>query len=504
MTRRASNPDLRLRAPDPRASVPLYMQVANAIEEALRSGQIRVGHRLPAERQLASQLRISRTTATSAYEELRARGFLRRHVGRGTTVVAVPGDGHPALISWSARVPRVITQAAEVSSPAPAAAESIISFGTGWPDPSLCANDVLESIVRGLSARRGAMSFGPSPVEGEPVLRAAMAEWLASRGMSVSSDEVLITAGSQEALTLVARALISPGDAVVTESPTWPGAIIAFRAAGAEVIGVPVDGDGLRCDMLEEVLARHRPKLIYVIPSFQNPTGTVLSLDRRRLLLELIARFRVPVLENDMYGPISFEANPPPSLRGLDDSGLVIQTGSFTKTVSPGLRIGWLVAPREAVPLFAAAKFITSLTTSTLTQWVVAEFLRGGHFDRHLVTVRNQCRLRRDRLVDALREHCASLGFLLPSGGYYVWAQLPSGLPVADVVPTAQQAGVVVRPGRHFSPEDRETGHLRLCFAAPNIRHIPEGIRRLAAGIELVRRRHRKSSLSTAERIPMV
>ena len=503
MTHRPLDAQLQLPALDPRATVPLYMQVANAVEEALKNGQLRVGQRLPAERQLATQLGVSRTTATSAYEELGARGLLRGHVGRGTIVVASPTGAPPALIPWGSRVTRIMAHATEVCYPAAPAGDNAISLGTGWPDPSLCASDVLDAIVRNLSARRGAMSYGPSPVEGEPALRSAVAEWLTARGTTTSPDEVLITAGSQEGLSLVARALLSPGDVVVTESPTWTGAIFGFRSSGAEIVGVPVDREGLRCDVLEEVLTRHRPKLMYVIPNFQNPTGTVLSLERRRLLLELARRFRVPVLESDLYGQIFFESAPPPSLRALDDSGLVLYAGSFTKTVSPGLRIGWLVVPRDALAVLAATKFITSLTTSTLTQQVATEFLRGGHADRHLVIVRKHCRLRRDRLVQALREHPA-LRFLVPSGGYYVWAQLPAGLPTADVVHVAQDAGVVVRPGRYFSPEDVETGHLRLCFAAPPIRQIPEGVRRLNAAVDAVRRRHPKDAQATAKRVPVV
>jgi DNA-binding transcriptional MocR family regulator len=495
--------ELRLPALDPRADVPLYLQVANAIEQGLKIGHVHVGQRLPAERRLAEQLGISRTTATYAYEELRARGFLRGHVGRGTIVVASPTDARPALIPWASRVTRTMADATEVCYPGAPAGDGAISFGTGWPDSSLCASEMLDTILRSLTTRPGGISYGPSPIEGEPALRSAVAEWLTARGTTTAPDEVLITAGSQEALTLVARALVSPGDVVVTESPTWTGAIFAFRAAGAEIVGVPVDGDGLRCDLLEDVFTRYRPKLLYVVPDFQNPTGTVLSLARRRLLLELVTRFRVPVLESDIYRQIFFESAPPASLRALDGSGLVLHTGSFTKTVSPGLRIGWLVVPREALPVMAATKFITSLTTSTLTQQVATEFLRGGYADRHLVTVRKQCRLRRDRLIQGLHE-TGTLRFQVPSGGYYVSAQLPDGVLTADVVPVAQEHGVVVRPGRYFSPEDREADRFRLCFASPPMRQIPEGVRRLDAAVEAVRRRQVKETRGTAKRVPAV
>lgn len=481
-------PEPAIARPDPGAREALYLQVANAIEDAVRTGRLRVGERLPAERELAVDLGVSRTTVTGAYQELHARGLLRGHVGRGTVIVAAPADARSAGLPWSQRVSPLAAQAAQIAYGVPPRPD-VISFSTGWPDPSLYPTAVLNTLLQELAAAGPTSLYTPAPAWGDPTLREALSGWLHSRGIRATVDEILVTSGAQQGLNVLARAFLSPGDVVVTETPTYPGALLAFRWSGADVVGVPVDHDGLQVDALEEALARYRPKLVYTIPTFQNPTGTVLSRERRRRLLELAGRYRVPIVESDLYGEMYFDADPPGRLKALDTSGVVIYQESFSKIAVPGLRVGWLVAPVGAIAALTAARSIIDLHTPPVMQRLAAAFLGSVHLDRHLAALRAECRARRDQAVASLRQHCPRLRFRIPAGGYYLWAQLPAPLTTEDLVPIASEHGVAVRPGTQFAPEAGDDHHIRLCFAALDPGRIVEGARRLGDAVEQALRR---------------
>jgi DNA-binding transcriptional MocR family regulator len=474
--------------PDSHAAEPLYRQLVHGIEEGIRAGRLRVGQRLPAERALATELGVSRTTVTGAYQELEARGLLRGHVGRGTVIVGAPAGSRSAL-PWSQRISPAALRAAPAAFGIPRPRGDVIAFDSGWPDPTLYPVDALEEILDGLPGRGTAELFAPAPPPGDPRLREAVAAWLGSRGIRAGADGILITAGAQQGINVLARAFLSPGDVVLTEATTFQCALVAFRWAGAEVVGIAMDHEGLQPEALEEALERYRPKLVYLIPTFHNPTGSVLGRERRRRVLELAGRYRVPVVESDLYGELFFEEPPPPRLTALDAGGLVVYMGSFSKIGVPGLRVGWLAAPAEAMGPLTVAKEFVDLHLPALTQRLAAGFIAGSHLERHLGVLRAEFRLRRDALVAALHQRCPSLSFRIPSGGYYVWAQLPASLTTAEVLPEAAEQGVVVRPGPQFTAGRGGEDHIRLCFAALEPRAIAEGIRRLGTAIETAQRR---------------
>ena len=286
------------------------------------------------------------------------------------------------------------------------------------------AQDV-ESLLDALPGRGTPELYGVTGPPGDPVLLDALVGWLGARGIAVTPDRILITSGAQQGLTVVARAFLAPRDVVLTEQHTFMGALLAFRRTGADVVGVATDHDGIECEALEDALVRYRPKLLYLIPTFQNPTGAVLSRERRRRVRDLAARYRVPVLESDLYGETYVDETPPPSLKALDQEGLVIYQGSFSKIAVPGLRVGWLVAPPGAEFPLTLAKRLEDLQTAALTQRLAGAFLVSPRLQRHLAFVRAECRVRRDALVTGLRKHCPRLSFRIPSGGYYLWVRLP-------------------------------------------------------------------------------
>ncbi|MGH7266003.1 MAG: PLP-dependent aminotransferase family protein, partial [Candidatus Rokuibacteriota bacterium] len=480
--RRPTEPPL-IPPPDSAAAEPLYLQVVQRIEDGIRAGRLRVGQRLPAERALAAELGVSRTTVTGAYQELEARGLLRGHVGRGTLIVGAPPGSRSAL-PWSQRVSGRALRAAPVSFGVPRPRGDVIAFDSGWPDPHLYPVEALEDILERLPGRGTTELYASAPPPGDPRLREAVAGWLTSRGIPTHVEDVLITAGAQQAINVLARAFLGPGDVVLTEATTFQCALVALRWAGAEVVGVPMDHEGILPDALEEALERYRPKLAYLIPTFHNPTGAVLGRERRHRVLELAGRYRLPVVESDLYGELYFEEPPPPRLKALDAGGLVVYMGSFSKIGVPGLRIGWLAAPSEAIGPLTLAKEFVDLHLPALTQRLAAGFIAGSHLERHLGVLRAECRLRRDALVTALRQQCPGLRFRIPSGGYYVWAQLPAPVTTVELLPEAAEQGVVVRPGPQFTPGGGGEDHIRLCFASLEPRAITEGIRRLGTALE--------------------
>src|ERR1700687_2124478 len=350
--------------PDPSAAEPIYVQLAAVLSDALRAGRIPVGARLPSERLYAKVLGISRTTVTSAYQELKAMGLMRGYVGRGAIVIADDPDRAPAgAIPWSQLASRLARLSPSTSN---GIDPGLISFGDGWLHPSLIPHAALEGFAA-RAAQDPVVLTMAAPLLGLPALQQALIDTLRTNGVKTTPSEVLITGGAQQGLNVVARALISPGDAVVCESPTWYGAVRAFRAAGAEVVSVSMDHEGVDPDALEDSLVRLRPKFVYLIPSFQCPTGRLLSLQRRRRILALCARLRTPILESHVYGDITFGERVP-SLKSLDSAGLVMLQGSASKTISPALRLGWLVAPRAAIDLLGPAKASLDLSTPALAR----------------------------------------------------------------------------------------------------------------------------------------
>ncbi|MBV8503464.1 MAG: PLP-dependent aminotransferase family protein [Paucibacter sp.] len=469
--------------PDPALAEPLYQQLGNALRNAIRQGRLRVGERLPSERDYAAQLGLSRTTVTAAYQELKDQGLLRGYVGRGVIVMASDTDQAQAgAVPWPQLGARLTRHAPPAG---PRRASGDIPLSDGWLSPELVPRAALAaSAARAASAVANVGSAAPP--QGLPALRAALATSLTEQGTRVAPDELLITGGAQQGLNVLARALLGPGDVALVESPCWHGAFRAFRAAGADVVGVPMDHEGMDPDALEDALVRVRPKLLYLIPTLQCPTGRVMGLERRRRVLQLCERFRTPIVESHVYGDLVFGASPP-SLKKLDPAGLVIQQGSASKSISPALRLGWLAAPREALSLLVAAKASLDLSTPALTQAVLADFLASGGHQRHLARLRGELEGRRDLLVRALSRHCPSLRFALPAGGPYLWAAVPAGLSGQEVEAAAALEGVSVRGGEAFLPEQGASGHIRLCYASPDAGQLAEAADRLGRALRRLR-----------------
>jgi DNA-binding transcriptional MocR family regulator len=330
-------------------------------------------------------------------------------------------------------------------------------------------------------SERGAAAFFYGPAEGVSSFRGSLAELMRGRGASVSTEEILVTSGSQQALDLLARTFLDPGDTVVVEEPSYLGALQVFRATRARIVSVPVDENGMRVDRLETLLARVSPKLIYTLPTFQNPSGTVMSLERRMKLLDLAYRFRVPIVEDDVYCDLWYDEPPPPPLRALDRHGYVIYASSFSKVLSPGLRVGWIAGPRPLMRRLVQAKQAMDLQAPTVSQMVIERLLSSGGYAEHIQSLREAYARRRDAMEEGLRRHARGWGeWRRPRGGFFHWCRILPPVSIEGLVAGAAEKRVSILPGSACLAEETIEGHLRLSFSFAPPEEIETGIARLA------------------------
>ncbi len=370
----------------------------------------------------------------------------------------------------------------------------IISFAGGFPDAALFDVDgIREATLAALAANPGAaLQYGAT--EGFDPLREQLAAFMAAKGArGVAPTDLIVTTGSQQALDLIGKTLVSPGDTVIVEAPTFLATIQCFRLYGAQLLTVPVDGQGADVDALERQIEQHRPKFVYLIPTFGNPSGAQMSLERRRRVLELAVRTRTLVVEDDPYGDLYFDAPPPPSLLALSHEvpgsrECLVHCGSLSKVLSPGLRIGWMAAPPELLAKATMCKQFSDAHTSTFAQATAAQYLASGRMLVTLARVRGIYARRAAAMVEALRQELGeAIDFVPPRGGLFVWARLTGarGKPAdgGELARRAIEQGVAFVPGAPFFARDPDPATLRLSFATVDEERIREGVRRLAVAL---------------------
>ena len=496
------------------SGMPLSRQIAERVRSAIRSGDLGPGARLPAERDLAARLGVDRMTVARAYEDLTRAGLILRHVGRGSFVAdeVAPGPAQdlpapPGVLWASAFASRAgFTSAGAVGALHAAAPDNAVNLSSLFPDPTLFPLEGFRKAMEIAIRSEGTRLFGYGPAGGYAPLRRWLVTTLRERGLVVGEDEIVITNGSQQGIDLAARAFLDPGDRVIVENPTYTGAVQVFHSHGARVIGVPVDHEGIRPDRLEEALARSGAKILYLIPNFQNPTSGTMGMARRRTLLEIAARHRVPILEDDFGGDLRYEGETLPSLKALDRGDSVIYVNTFAKKLLPGLRIGWLAAPREVAERISYLKQITDWNTSLFLQGALYEFCRRGMLDRHLKRVRAVYRERRDSMIEAMRRHFPKEArWTRPEGGLVVWVTLPPGVDADEVALEAHGRGVLVGSGDLFFVDGGTHNNLRLVFAQAGTRAIARGIRTLGKILHRkMRERRTGAEIGAPESLPII
>jgi 2-aminoadipate transaminase len=358
----------------------------------------------------------------------------------------------------------------------------VISFAGGLPAPELFdAEGIREAYDRVLAERPGTV-LQYSTTEGDPALREAVAARLTARGLATGAGDLLVTGGSQQGLALLATALLEPGDVVLVENPTYLAALQCFGFTGARIVAVPTDADGVIPQALEELVVRERPKLLYLIPNFQNPTGRTLPLARRRAVAEVAGRHGLWIAEDDPYGELRFEGRYEPWIAAQEAAAdRTVLMGSFSKVMAPGMRLGWLRAPAGLRRSCVVAKQAADLHTSTVDQAAAARYLADRDLDAHLERVRGAYRTRRDALLAGLdRALPPGSSWNRPEGGMFVWVRLPDGMDATALLPAAVSYDVAYVPGAPFFAASADPAALRLSFTAHTPEEIAEGLSRLA------------------------
>jgi GntR family transcriptional regulator/MocR family aminotransferase len=455
----------------------LYQQLFDYFKAQILNGELKPGIRLPASRALAQELRISRISVVNAYAALENAGLVTSRRRRGLFVA----EKLPVLHSgWmlndgdfaSANLDK---QANGQDYP------TLISLSTGSLPADFMPVEALRRALNTVLDRDAGAALGYELTEGYEPLRRAIAGQLHSLGINAKADHVLVTGGCQQAIDLAVQSLVPQNGVLLTTDPTYIGLIDIARTRHLELVTVPWTENGINLDNIEMLIQDRQPHLFYLMTTFHNPTGGVLSLPQRRRLLALAANYHLPILEDGVYDGLAYEGSAVPSLRAMDDKGVVLYASGFSKTVVPGTRIGYLLSSERLSARISRVKQAADVCTPGLNQRAMTELLGSGQLTAHLEGVRHACKRRRDALLAALTRFTGDKWrWTKPPGGLYVWVELPQDGPTAaDLLQPARELGVDFAVGTSFSPDGTWPYHMRLNFTSYSPPILEEGVRRL-------------------------
>jgi DNA-binding transcriptional MocR family regulator len=462
----------------------IYLSILDHIRSDLLDGELP----LPSVRELSKQLGVSLVTVVKAYQKLEQEGFITSVQGKGTfirktkieeTVRKEGTTSYDWQLSVQDYLPR--SQFARFHQ-----VPEKIHLSSSMIDPGLLPNRYLEQEIHKMLAENPKVISQYGEIQGDKALRHTMVEYLKSMDVPTSPDNILVTSGSQQGIDLVARTFVGPGDVVVLEAPTYPGAIDVFRGRGATILTVPVDNDGMRVDLLQNLCDKYKPKIIYTVPTFHNPTGAVMTTKRRRQILEIASSTQCIVIEDDPCSEIYFDRKPPASMKSMDQDGHVIYLKGLSKILAPGCRIGILAASGSIFKRLLAAKANTDLGSPLLTQKAILPFITSKRMMDHLKKLRTALKIRRDLVLEILSKHSPEeVSWFVPKGGLNVWLTLPSWLNTDHLLLEAKKEQITFLPGSACYPTDQENNHLRISFSYMNEQQLEQGVKTICNILQL-------------------
>ena len=454
---------------------PLYRQLSVQLKGLIESGTLAPGSRLPTVRQLAEDHGLTRLTVQSAFAELQDQGWIQSTVGRGTFVADQTPSPPPSRLQISGSLAELLEAADRPAR---------YQLAQAAPSEEFFPKRDWKACLQAAMHQEGSLNYGT--IQGDEGLRSQISRVLLERGLQVPPEQILITHGAQQGMDLVARTLSRPSQPVLLETPCYPGALELLHTLSRPCLEVPVEAGGPSLKAIEELCRRHRPSLFYTVPTFQNPTGLLTSPAHRAGLLQLAQRYDFYILEDDVWGFLNYTPSLPPPLKAQDRNNRVIYVSSFSKTLMPALRIGFVVASEEVLQALSQKKHASDLVCSLLMQRALAEYLKRGLFQPLLQKVVPLYRQRRDALHGALQRHLGQCRFSQPPGGLSHWVQLPPGVDEQELYQEACSHGLVCARGEAFYPSPRG-GHLRLSFGAHRPAELEEAaalLGQLLAGME--------------------
>lgn len=464
--------------PDKSSPTPLYIQIKKYIKEKIKTGEWTVGMKIPPQRTLAQAWGVNRSTIVAAVEELIADGLLEGKSGSGTKIInntwslmnSTPPPDWYSYVQAGSHYPNLPTiQEINQAEFAP----NIIRLGTGELSPDLFPREMMKEVFKRLPDRIN--SLGYEEPKGLLFLREQLSGYLKTIGIEASPSSILIVSGALQALQLISMGLLQRGSTIFLEKPSYLYSLHVFQSAGMRLFGLPIDEDGVQIKTITEQKKQQNAALLYTIPSFHNPTGILMSEERRRELMDVCEKERLPIIEDDVYRELWLDSPSPPPLKAIDKNGLVLYLGSMSKTLSPGLRIGWVVGPNPVIERLADIKMQTDYGSSSLSQWAVAEWLSSGLYHRHLDEVRKALKVRREVMIDSLQRYFSDIAtWSVPKGGFYVWLRLSPSLSIRELFEKALEHGILLNPGNVY--DQHATQYLRLSYSYASIADLNRGM----------------------------
>ncbi|MCM3342544.1 PLP-dependent aminotransferase family protein [Paenibacillus sp. MER TA 81-3] len=473
--------------PDRSSNEPLYQQIADDIERRISYGEFPPGSLLPSERKLADQLEVNRSTVVLAYAELRALGIIESRTGSGTRVSKYKWGATPKHTpNWHRYVEggsflpnltflRRIREALQKD-------KSLIDFASGELGADISPVKEINTLI---DENHYTEYLGYDDPQGFVPLREALVSYLSQyRGIQATESSILITSGSQQSLYLITQCLLTPGDAVAIEDPSYCYSLPMFQSAGLRLFRLPVDQQGVRPEDVRTLYKKHRIKMVFINPNYQNPTGALLDAERRIELLNVASELGLPIVEDDPFSLTSYDGMPPLPLKSIDPIGSVLYIGSFSKIAASGLRVGWMVAPHSVVERLADARQQMDFGLSVVPQKVAAQFFKSPYIQPHLDRLRMHLLYKRDLLIEALRNELPGLvSFSIPQGGLHLWCKIIPEVNDNKLLEEAIRNGVIFVPGSVYGSD---SGYVRFTFARPMADEIVPGVSKFAASLRSV------------------
>lgn len=467
--------------PNRNSSKSIYMQIVDYFKEKIISGEWPIGSVIPPQRKLAQIFNVNRSTIVSALDELKAEGIIE---GRGKGGTRIIGTFFPystntqpnwhSYIEDGIHIPNFKTvkmiNNLELQS-------GFIRLSTGEASPDLFPTEKMEIVLNDVA--KSIKNLGYEGPKGMIYLREQICRYLKSYGISVSLESILIVSGALQAIQLISIGLLQPGSTVFLEKPSYMYSLQIFQSMGMRRCGIPMDDEGIQASLISKYKKKNKPSILYTIPNFHNPTGAVLTYDRRKELMEICQKEKLPIIEDDVYRELWIDKPPPIPLKSMDENGLVLYIGSVSKTLSPGLRIGWIIGPEPVIDRLADLKMQTDYGSSSLSQVTVGRWLETGLYHDHLRLLRRQLYLRRKVTVDALEKHFSDIAtWSIPSGGYYIWLSLRYPINMHKLFSKACQIGILMYPGYIY--DSNPNTNLRISYSYASMNELEKGLKELS------------------------
>lgn len=464
--------------PKKHSSIPLHQQISTYIKKKIMTGEWTIGTKIPSQRNLAKLFQVNRSTIIFALEELVADGLIESKVGSGTKVInntwslltSTPPPDWLNYVKAGIHKPNIsIIQKINKAETDP----NIIRLGTGELSPNLLPTSKMREILQ--IDHEHSLSLGYVEPKGSLLLRKTLSSYLKSKGIEASSESILIVSGGLQALQLISVGLLKRGSTIFHETPSYLNSVHVFQSAGMNLFGIPLDNEGIRCDSIGSLKRQHNAALLYTIPNFHNPTGTLMSERRKIELVEICQKESIPIIEDDVYGDLWLDTPPPKPLKANDKQGNVLYIGSVSKTLSPGLRIGWIVGPEPVIERLADIKMQTDYGSSSLSQYAVAKWLSSGLYGNHLKEIKVELSFRRKLAIQILKKYFSEIAtWFEPKGGFYIWLRIESDISIRRLFELALKEGILLNPGSVYEKNDFQ--HLRISYSYAAIEQLEKSL----------------------------